>query len=97
MFTKKTLTRYIINRSLLIQNYLGERIMNEATILSSFLKRTRQNLNQSQFEFASNCGISTEALSMYEREKCSPKLDTLGKIASYLGIDVADMLTNLNR
>ena len=66
--------------------------MSEAEILSSFLKTTREKLKMSQFEFASNCGISVESLSLYERESCSPSIDTLGKIAAYLHITVSDML-----
>lgn len=70
--------------------------MSETEILSFFLKAIRQKLNQSQFEFALNCGISIEALSLYERKKCSPTLDTLGKIAAYLGMDVVDMLKSID-
>lgn len=66
--------------------------MEEQSILSKKLKSIREEMNESQMEFAYNCGISTETLSLIEREKVNPNLDTLQKIAAYLGITVSELL-----
>ncbi len=67
-------------------------VMEELTILSQKLKSIRKELHQSQMEFAFNCGVSTETISLIERKKASPNLDTVQKIASYLGITVSELL-----
>ena len=51
-------------------------------------------MNMSQIEFAAECGISTETLSLLEREQTDPKLSTLQKIASYLGCTITELLTD---
>ena len=40
-------------------------------------------MHESQMEFAAHCGISTEALSLLEREQSDPKLSTIQKVAAY--------------
>lgn len=67
--------------------------MPEIEALSKNLKQIRNELNQSQMEFAAACGISTEILSLIERQKSDPRLSTIQKIAAYVGCDVADLLT----
>ena len=67
--------------------------MPECIILSKNLKKIRDALGISQIEFAAECGISTETLSLLERELTDPKLSTIQKIASYLGCDVTELLT----
>lgn len=69
--------------------------MDEQSILSKKLKSIREEMNESQMEFAYNCGISTETLSLIEREKVNPNLDTLQKIAAYLGITVSELLKEI--
>ncbi len=69
--------------------------MEEQSILSKKLKSIREEMNESQMEFAYNCGISTETLSLIEREKVNPNLDTLQKIAAYLGITVSELLKEI--
>lgn len=69
--------------------------MDEQSILSKKLKSIREEINESQMEFAYNCGISTETLSLIEREKVNPNLDTLQKIAAYLGITVSELLKEI--
>ena len=72
----------------------GSRIkMPECIILSKNLKMIRDRMDISQIELAAECGISTETLSLLEREQTDPKLSTIQKIASYLGCGVADLLT----
>lgn len=69
--------------------------MEEQSILSKKLKSIREEMNESQMEFAYNCGISTETFSLIEREKVNPNLDTLQKIAAYLGITVSELLKEI--
>ena len=67
--------------------------MPECIILSENLKHIRDTMGISQIEFAAECGISTETLSLLERERTDPKLSTIQKIASYLGCEVTELLT----
>ncbi len=67
--------------------------MPETEALSYNLKRIRKALKISQIDFAADCGISTEILSLIERQKTDPKLSTIQKIAAYIGCDVTDLLT----
>lgn len=66
--------------------------MPEFVALSKKLKKYRKELEQNQMEFAAHCGVSTEILSLIEREKTDPKLSTLQKFAAYLGVTVSDLL-----
>lgn len=68
--------------------------MPECIILSKKLKMIRDHMNMSQIEFAAECGISTETLSLLEREQTDPKLSTIQKIASYLGCTITELLTD---
>ncbi len=67
--------------------------MPERAALAEFICDARHKLKQSQFEFAMNCGISPDNLSLIEREKANPSLETMQKIAAYTGATVAEMLT----
>ena len=67
--------------------------MPECIILSENLKRIRKIMDISQIEFAAECGISTETLSLLEREQTDPKLSTIQKIAAYVGCEVTELLT----
>ena len=67
--------------------------MTEIQILAAFLKETRKNLGESQIDFAANCGISVECLSLLERGLSDPTMKTLQSIAAYTGYTIADMLT----
>ena len=49
-------------------------------------------MRESQIEFAAHCGISTEALSLIEREQTDPKLSTIQKVAAYTDQTVSDLL-----
>ena len=68
--------------------------MPETKILAENLKKIRKNMKKSQMEFAAECGISTEILSLIEREKTDPKLSTIQKIAAYTDYTVAELVTN---
>ena len=67
--------------------------MPETEALAHNVKQIRKELNISQIDFAADCGISTEILSLIEREKTDPKLSTIQKIAAYVGCNVTDLLT----
>lgn len=51
-------------------------ITEDNKILASNIKRCRTKLKESQFDFAENCGISVEILSLIERGIANPKLST---------------------
>lgn len=68
-------------------------IMPENKILAENLKTIRKDMKKSQMEFAAECGISTEILSLIEREKTDPKLSTIKKIAAYTNYTVAELVT----
>ncbi len=66
--------------------------MPECEALSKNVKEIRKKMNLSQMEFAAECGISTEVLSLIERKKTDPRLSTIQKIAAYADIDVYELL-----
>lgn len=66
--------------------------MPEFEALSKNLKELRKTMKISQINFAANCGISVEILSLIERQKTDCKLSTIQKIAAYVGCDVVDLL-----
>ena len=66
--------------------------MPEFKALAENVKRIRKEMNLSQIEFAVDCGISPEILSLIEREKTNPKLSTLQMIAAYTGYEVSELL-----
>ncbi len=66
--------------------------MPEIAALAKNLKRIRKQMNESQMEFAAHCGISTEELSLLEREQSNPQLSTIQKVAAYTDLTVADLL-----
>ena len=67
--------------------------MSEIEILSFNHKKIRKELDESQIDFAANCGISVEELSLLERGRSDPKMSTLQKIAAYTGKTVSELLT----
>jgi len=67
--------------------------MSEITALSNFIIAYRKKHRESQEDFASNCDISKDTLSLIERGEANPRLDTMQKIAAYTGVTVAEMLT----
>lgn len=67
--------------------------MPEREVLAKRLKQYRKYNRVTQEEFAWSSGISTEVLSLIERQKENPKLDTLQKIAAYTGMTVSELLS----
>lgn len=66
--------------------------MPERIALARKIKAIRRQMCESQIEFAAHCGISTEALSLLEREQTDPKLSTIQKLAAYTDQTVSDLL-----
>ncbi len=67
--------------------------MPELKILSQNVLKIRHELGESQSDFASGCGISTESLSKIERGEANPRLTTLQNIAAYTNHTVAELVT----
>ncbi len=67
--------------------------MDDMTLLAKKIRTARKKLRQSQTEFAFNCDISVETLSLIEREETDPRLSTIQKIAAYLGTTVRELLS----
>ncbi len=70
----------------------GVRKMPETEALARNIKLIRKNLQQSQFEFAANCGLSNDVILQLENKQTNPKLSTLQDIAAYVGITVSELL-----
>ena len=66
--------------------------MPEGKILAENIKRIRKEMNESQMDFAANCGISTVIISLIENEHTDPKMSTIQKIAAYTDRTVSDLL-----
>lgn len=66
--------------------------MPEYEILAKKLKKIRQEMNESQIDFAAHCDLCPEILSKIENERTDPKISTLQKIAAYTDRTVSDLL-----
>ncbi len=63
-------------------------------IIAKKLKDYREKYNLNQFEFAEECGISRETLSLIERCRTNLTLDTLDLLAVRMNVTVSDLLSN---
>ena len=66
--------------------------MSENEIIAINIKVIRKSLGESQMDFAANCGLSVEEVSLLERNKADPKLSTLQKVAAYIDRSVAYLI-----
>lgn len=66
--------------------------MPEVRELAKRVKAYRKYLHKSQFELADEIGISLDELSLIEREKANPSLETLQKISAHMGITVSELV-----
>ena len=66
--------------------------MPELEALARNLKLIRKVKKMNQENFAFECGISIETLSLLECEKVDPKLSTIQKIAAYVGCETPELL-----
>lgn len=67
--------------------------MCENEFMAKNIKNIRKQLNQTQINFAANCGISVEEISLIERNKADVRLSTLQKIAAYIGKSVIYLIS----
>lgn len=63
------------------------------SIIAKKLKDYRDKHNINQFEFAEECGISRETLSLIERCKTNLTLDTIDLLAVRMDVSVAELLS----
>lgn len=68
--------------------------MAELENLAVNIRSLRKKLGESQMEFGFNCGISMETISLLERMKVNPTLETIQKIAAYTGRSVVELLSD---
>ena len=66
--------------------------MPEFEKIADRLRKLRRKLKLNQSDFAAHCGLSTETISLIEREETDIKLTTLQKIASFTGLRVSELL-----
>lgn len=66
--------------------------MPEVSALAKRVKAYREAQKKTQFETANEIGISVDELSLIEREKANPNLETIQKVAAYIGITVSALL-----
>lgn len=69
-------------------------MIDEREILANKLKKFRAQENINQFDFAEDCGISREALSLIEREKENVTIDTIQLLAARMGVTVSDLFNH---
>lgn len=74
----------------------GDVDMPENEALSKRLKKIRKDTHENQMDFAENCGVSVETLSLIECQKADPKLSTMQKIAAYINMTVSQLLDTEN-
>ena len=66
--------------------------MPEFEKIADRIRKVRRKLKLNQSDFAAYCGLSTETISLIEREETDIKLSTLQKIASYTGLTVSELV-----
>lgn len=66
----------------------------EQSKLARKLKNFREINHLSQFEFAEDCGVSTDLISLIERGKENVKLDTMDLLAVRMNMSVAELLSS---
>lgn len=66
--------------------------MPEKIAMAKRVKTYRKGLRKTQFDLSFEMGISIDELSLIERGKANPRLDTVQKIAAHMGITVSSLL-----
>lgn len=61
-------------------------------MLGKIVRESRETLGMNQKEFADMVGIVQSHVSMIEKGKRKPKLETLDKIAVAIGVDVETLI-----
>lgn len=67
-------------------------MIDEQEALSRNIKAFRKEHHLTQTEMAEECGISKETLSLIERQRHNPTLETMQDIAARMGISVSFLL-----
>ena len=68
--------------------------MNEVEFLGERIKILRLMMKETQEEFAEHCDLSSETVSLIERGKFSPRLETLKKITAYTQLNIATLFND---
>ncbi len=66
--------------------------MPELKALAMNTKAKRIEKNETQLQFAVNCGLSEDEICKIENQNTDPKLSTIKSIADYVGLTVSDLL-----
>lgn len=65
--------------------------------LGAVLRDLRTDRRLTQVELAERAGVSKSMLSLYERDKQRPHLDTLGRLLDALGVSLGQLAARLER
>ncbi len=68
--------------------------MNEVENLGERIKTLRLLMNETQEEFAEHCDISSETVSLLERGRFSPRLETLKRITEYTHLSISALFND---
>ncbi len=63
----------------------------ERELLANKVKKFRNDENLNQFDFAEDCGISKDTVSLIERGQSNVRLDTVQLLASRMGVTVSEL------
>lgn len=63
----------------------------EKVLLAQKIKNYRKETGLSQIEFAEECGISKDTISLIERARNNSTLDTIQLLAARMGVTVSDL------
>lgn len=68
--------------------------MNDVENLGERIKILRHMMRETQEEFAEHCNISSETVSLIERGRFSPRLETLKKISEYTHLTISALFND---
>lgn len=68
--------------------------MNDVENLGERIKILRLMLKETQEEFAEHCDLSSETVSLIERGRFSPRLETLKKISEYTHLTISSLFND---
>lgn len=63
--------------------------MEEMVMLAECVAFYRHHMKESQEVFAEGCGLSAEMISLIERRKTNPSLETVVRISRHIGIPIS--------
>ncbi len=68
--------------------------MNDVEFLGERIRMLRLLMSETQEEFAEHCDLSSETVSLLERNKFSPRLETLKKISEHTNLTVSALFND---